>query len=65
LDDELEMITVLLIGQYWKRMQMNHRGPIGLVIGHEVHNRQMHEYDLKLYQVYFLERPAYPDKFFR
>jgi hypothetical protein len=44
---------------------MNHRGPIGLVIGHEVHNRQMHEYDLKLYRDYFLERRAYPGKFFR
>jgi hypothetical protein len=38
MDDELEMAMVLLIGQ--KRIRMNHRGRIGSVIGHEVHNRQ-------------------------
>jgi hypothetical protein len=40
MDDELEMAMVLLISQYWKRIRMNHRGRIGSVIGHEVHNRQ-------------------------
>jgi hypothetical protein len=65
MDDELEMATVLLIGQYRKRIRMNHRGCIGSVIGHEVHNRQRQEYDLKLYQDYFSEHPTYPGKFFR
>jgi hypothetical protein len=39
MDDELEMTTVLLIGKYRKRVQMNRTCRIGLVIGHEVHNR--------------------------
>jgi hypothetical protein len=65
MDDELEMAMVLLIGQYWKRIRMNHRGRIGSVIGHEVHNWQRQEYDSKLYRNYFSERPTYPDKFFR
>jgi hypothetical protein len=40
MDDELEMVIVLFIGHHWrKRMQMNHRGRITLVIEHEVHNR--------------------------
>jgi hypothetical protein len=37
----------------------------GSVIGHEVHNRQRQEYDLKLYRDYFSECPTYPGKFFR
>jgi hypothetical protein len=65
MDDELEMTTVLLIGQYQKRIRMNHRGCISSVIGHDVHNHQRQEYDLKLYRNYFSECPIYPDKFFR
>jgi hypothetical protein len=59
------MATVLLSGQYRKRMRINHRGHIGSVIGHEVHNQQRQEYDLKLYRDYFLQRPTYPGKFFQ
>jgi hypothetical protein len=40
MDDELEMATALLIGQNQKRMRMNHRGRIGSVIGHKIHNPQ-------------------------
>jgi hypothetical protein len=39
MDDKFEMVTVLLIGQYQKRMQMNRTCRIGSVIGHEIHNR--------------------------
>jgi hypothetical protein len=39
LDDELEMTTIVLIGQYRKRMLMKHIGRHGSVFGHEVHDR--------------------------
>jgi hypothetical protein len=46
-------------------MRLKHTTRQGSVIGHEVHNRQRQEYDLKLYWDYFLEYSTYPDKFFR
>jgi hypothetical protein len=39
LDDELKMATIVLIGQYRKRMRMNHIGRHGSFFGHEVHDR--------------------------
>jgi hypothetical protein len=44
---------------------MNRTCRIGSVIGHEVHNRQSQDYDMRLYRDYFSKRPTYPDKFFR
>jgi hypothetical protein len=40
LDDELEMVSIVLIGQYRKRMRLKRTTRQGSVIGHEVHNRQ-------------------------
>jgi hypothetical protein len=49
LDDEYERVTIVLIGQYRKRMRMKHRGHHASVFGHEVHDPIMQEYDMKLY----------------
>jgi hypothetical protein len=64
-DDELDMSSLALIGRYRKRLQMKPRGRLGSVVGHEVHDRNRQEYDMKLYRGNFLERPTYPGKFFR
>jgi hypothetical protein len=42
---------------------MKHKCHHGLVFGHEVHDRSRQEYDIKLYQDYFFDRPTYLDKF--
>jgi hypothetical protein len=46
-------------------MRLESRGHQGSVIGHEVHNRQRQDYNMRLYQGYFCEHPTYTDKFFR
>jgi hypothetical protein len=55
----------VLIGQYQKRIKLELTSCEGSVIGHEVHNRQRQDYDMRLYQDYFCERPTHPRKFFR
>jgi hypothetical protein len=64
-DIELDTTTLVLIGQYQKRLQMKPRGHLDSIFGHEVHNRSRQEYNMKLYQDYFSKYPMYPDKFFR
>jgi hypothetical protein len=57
--------VLVLIGQYQKRIKLELTSCEGSVIGHEVHNRQRQDYDMRLYQDYFCERPTHPRKFFR
>jgi hypothetical protein len=64
LDDELEMVSIILIGQYRKRRRLESIGHQSSVIGHEVHNQQRQDYDMRLYWDYFFERPTYPGNFF-
>jgi hypothetical protein len=67
-EGELHTPSLVLIGEYRKKLQMKPRGRIGCigsVAGHEVHDQSRQEYDMKLYQDYFLERPTYSGKFFK
>jgi hypothetical protein len=58
LDDEIEMATIVLIGQ---ENAYKH----GSVVGHKVHDHGRQEYDMKLYRSYFCNRSTYPGKFCR
>jgi hypothetical protein len=48
-DDELHAASLVLIGQYRKRLQMKPRGRIGFVVGHEVYDPSRQKYDMKSY----------------
>jgi hypothetical protein len=64
LGDKLEIVSIILIGQYRKGIRLERIGQQGSIIGHEVRNRQSQEYDMKLYRDYFSEHPTYPAQVF-
>ncbi|XP_023157016.1 uncharacterized protein [Zea mays] len=65
IDDELDQIMALMMGQYKKRKNGQRKKRRGSVFGHKVHDRSRQEHDRKLFQDYFAENPTYPEKFFR
>lgn len=53
-DDDLDQFTCLMLGEYRKRKQEQRKSCGGSVLGHEVVDRSMEEYDMKLYGITFL-----------
>jgi hypothetical protein len=65
LDDELDHLMLLMMGEYRKRKHKQRKKHRGSVFGHKVYNQNRDEHGMKLYLDYFAEHPTYPEKMFR